>query len=733
VSLRRACALALLSLAGIAASARATSRGTELWACWPRSHLSLEATAELVVLADIATTVQVDGAFTTPVRNVGPGAPLVIPIPDTLRLAAARTVLAGGFRVRSLSASAPISALLRVPRQAEASDDIARLVPTAELGTTYLVSAYQATLPNEPSYYAVIATQAATTVRAEVPCAGTTDVVVLGAGDVYQVFCGWRDTPADVTGALVTSDKPVAVLAGCADAYVPSNYLSGDFVVEAMRPVPAWGTDFDVTPLPKGPFAIPGAYDLLRIVASGTGIVDLDDGVTVTPVFLPAAGAFVDVQVTRALNVRSVLPIAAHVFACGWEMTDLGDPFMAEVPPRSEYATAFRSYVPPAYSLGSWAHLVVEGAAPPAVQWNGTPVTGFSPAPGGAVWARVDLGYAAGEHLFVADRPMHVLAYGYNDLYEPDPTLGTTPGSYGYPAADAVPICQSFAIIDAPGSACVGQTLALDAGASSIIGCPNLEFRWRADGALLPGCDVFVPDATCDVVFGGDTLYQVEIRCALDFSCTGGTGVVVTEEPPPPVLVGPDPAIVCAGGELTLDVSTGFVRYEWTSVPPDPGVTPGASSFNTYVVTPDVPTTYTVTATDVRGCPATGSVDVQVIPDPLPPPVDASLRVTKQGSDVHLRWRDIPGADVSGYDVVNLECMQRDVWRRCSGRLPDPVTIQASPAVALAVAVGVEATVHAGALDLGELIYYKVRGLSPCNARPGPTCNGWPRQLPPCP
>ena len=64
-----------------------TGRGQEFWACWPRSHLSLETSAEVIVMADEATTAEIDGAFSAGPFAVAPGSPWVVALPDTLRMA----------------------------------------------------------------------------------------------------------------------------------------------------------------------------------------------------------------------------------------------------------------------------------------------------------------------------------------------------------------------------------------------------------------------------------------------------------------------------------------------------------------------------------------------------------------------------------------------------------------------------------------------------------------------
>ena len=340
----------------------------------------------------------------------------------------------------------------------------------------------------------------------------------------------------------------------------------------------------------------------------------------------------------------------------------------------------------------------------------------------------------AGEHVVSSDTLVSAIVHGYNDEYRPQPGLGRVPGSYAYPAADAAPPCLIFPRALAPSSSCAGRSISFTNDGTSGSGCTSFLYRWLKDGVPLSGCDVWATDPACTTTFTAEATYTLEVSCATNPSCIATLPLLVLNQPAPRQMLLPDPAVVCPGDPLPIEAEIGFVAYLWTSIPPDPGVTPSGGSLNTLLASPDVDTVYTLVAADARGCTSIASLAVTVLPDPLPPPVDASVRVVRDATNgVRLTWADIPLADVGGYEVVFLECPIREYRASCSGRLPDPVTIQAAPLVGPAVAVGVQEIVQGDALLRGDLIFYKIRGLSPCTRTDGPTCNGWPFQLPPCP
>lgn len=268
------------------------------------------------------------------------------------------------------------------------------------------------------------------------------------------------------------------------------------------------------------------------------------------------------------------------------------------------------------------------------------------------------------------------------------------------------------------------------------------------------------PAAFDDVLLPTHSVFDIEIgpppgtppgdyRFTLDVVCDGRVvaqqQVAIHVGPCSIFAVAPEDVEACEGAPLELDGSgslatgcDGRVRYQWRRGgavvrpwDPDPGYsgsTPaGASTF-----------TLEIACFDDPACTAasTAEVAVSALPDPLPPPLGATLRVAKaETRDVRVTWSDLSGGPdlVSAYEALALD---RDV-----DGAPEPARMDAATGLGQ-VPAGTERLEHAGALEMPcplgagmspcRLLFYKVRATSPCSASPGPTCNGFPGQEP-CP
>jgi len=348
--------------------------------------------------------------------------------------------------------------------------------------------------------------------------------------------------------------------------------------------------------------------------------------------------------------------------------------------------------------------------------------------PGGIYsWTVVDLGLFTGTRLVTGAAPVGVLVYGFNDAYAPDPDLGRVPGSYGYPSSDAEPFCR----IDVPGEvqaqACPGEPFLLEDPGVTAVGCAVVEYRWLENGSPIPGCG-FSPDPGCEIVYTGPADYVFEARCADNpTDCAPGTTLVqVTDMPPEGLEILPDPAQVCLGQTIQIQTTAGFGRYEWTSIPDDPGVTPQTTAVPRLTVSPEVDTTYSVQAVGGIGCLGTASRFVEVLPDPVPPATGNTLFVARTGvvRDLELTWTDLPDP-VSGYEPAAHRCSARP----CA-QPPAPALMEGLPPAGPAVGPGAQTLTMA--TPTGSLAYIKLRALSPCASVPGPACDGFPAQVP-CP
>jgi hypothetical protein len=162
----------------------------------------------------------------------------------------------------------------------------------------------------------------------------------------------------------------------------------------------------------------------------------------------------------------------------------------------------------------------------------------------------------------------------------------------------------------------------------------------------------------------------------------------------------------------------------WTTDPP--GAPGDGASGASIGVSPPGATTYTASVVDAAACTGQAVAVVDVLPDPVPPPVDASLRVRREGArGLRFSWLDLTGT-WGGYHVLALPAALGPPW-------PD-VLDGLVPAVVATATPGAQAAVDADALDDGSwLTFLKVRATSPCRLRPGTACNGFLHQLPPCP
>jgi hypothetical protein len=211
-------------------------------------------------------------------------------------------------------------------------------LPTAMLGTDYLILSYQ----NSVSWYdpehviggtqfAVVASEDATTVTVtpsvavDSRLAGVPYPVVLQKGETYRLIN--NDGPdADFTGTTVTADKPIAVFAGHMCALVPPGVAAADHLVEQLPPVNTWGRHFVTLPLAG---RIGG--DTFRILAAtnGTGVA-INGKIAATL----DRGQFLEQLIDCPAEILASKPVLVAQYANGTEFDDApGDPFMMLIPP----------------------------------------------------------------------------------------------------------------------------------------------------------------------------------------------------------------------------------------------------------------------------------------------------------------------------------------------------------------------------------------------------------------
>jgi hypothetical protein len=402
---------------------QAAHSGTEFWLAFPDAFFD---GAELYIQSDSAASFTVAIAGTTPsfssTGTVSPGAPATVVLPLDAEITTNQVAENKGIHVTS---SGPISVKFRSPVPASAADDAYLGLPTSTLGKEYIALGYQERSGVfAPSEFVVLATENNAMVTLTPSCAsisdtaaGSTVSITLNQGQAYQYQCG---NSGDVTGTIITSDKPVAVFAGSRCSDVPPGTGFCDYLVEEMFPISMWGNDYLTFPLNNG------TDDILRILASQDGtLVTIDDGVSPQNTTLNRS-QFFDITTGKATHITGTHPILVAQFGRGALASPINtdrDPLEMLIIPTNLFLNNHRFFTPPGYSPNFiniiapiTSSVVIDGGASPEMVLL----------PGGA-FQGVAYSVTTGEHTVTASEPIAVYSYGFRAT-----------GSYGYPAGLAL-------------------------------------------------------------------------------------------------------------------------------------------------------------------------------------------------------------------------------------------------------------------------------------------------------
>lgn len=309
-----------------------TSMGTDFYVTIP-DHLCASKPAlcnnvpvanKLIVAAATATTGEVTFKGVVTPFTVAAGSQTMITLDPAAVLTSNEMIEAKGVHVTAL---APVS--VHVVSESATSADGYLAFPTATLGVNYYVMSY-ASARYAGSEFAVLATQNNTTVNITPAAAGATRpagvafTLTLNSGQTYQLA---NPAGGDMTGTIISADKPVAVFGAHRCAEVPSNVGYCDYLVEQIPDVTIWGKTHHTVP-----FSGRARYSV-RVLAS-------QDGTTFTtaPAGLVStlnAGQFADITLTSAGEFVASKPVLVAQFVRSYadDTAAQGDPSMVLVTP----------------------------------------------------------------------------------------------------------------------------------------------------------------------------------------------------------------------------------------------------------------------------------------------------------------------------------------------------------------------------------------------------------------
>lgn len=406
-----------------------TSIGTDFYLTLPDnlyvSGLNLTpVTNKLIIAAADATTGAVTFNGVTTPFSVAAHGQTVLTLDPAVVLTSNEVVEPKGVHVATL---APVSA--HMVSQTTVSADGYMALPTPGLGTQYYVMSAASARYNG-SEFAIVATQDNTTINITPSAAvltrlaGIAFTVVMNRGETYQIV---NPTFADMTGTLITSDKPVAVFGGHRCADIPSGTGYCDYLVEQLPSVSIWGRTHHTVP-----FSGRARYTV-RVLAA-------QDGTTFTT--LPAnligtlnAGQFADVVLTGAAEIVSSNPVLVAQFMHGYadDTAAKGDPSMVMVTPAETGMTqaTFGIHGLPGTTT-VFMNVVTETAALANLTLDNVAVNpaNFTAVAGSSLYSVATLSVTPGAHTLLGPAKFSATVYDYG--------IASDAVSYAYPVASVL-------------------------------------------------------------------------------------------------------------------------------------------------------------------------------------------------------------------------------------------------------------------------------------------------------
>ena len=233
---------------------------------------------------------------------------IALPWVNELTKSAAASILVkdGAYRLRSNN---PVTVYQYNPIKATTTNDASVLLPVNTWTGNYLVASWDFWPSfNYPGFYAVVARADGTKVTITPSATGNkvragggvaadgNGVVMLDDGDVLEVV----NSAADLTGTIITADKPVQVFGGHECTNVPLNVTACDHLEESMFPIETLAKEYLVVPPVQVPNDQLEKAQMVRVIASEantTLVFDPDQPVNKN---LAKAGDFVQIPTTTA-------------------------------------------------------------------------------------------------------------------------------------------------------------------------------------------------------------------------------------------------------------------------------------------------------------------------------------------------------------------------------------------------------------------------------------------------
>lgn len=424
-----------------------TNKGTDFWLAFPGNYAPDPANQPKITLCIVGPVgtiglVTIPGPpllfstnFTIMPPAVGTAGRFTVTLPSDADLAdVSDQVVAKGVH---LTASAEVAVFGM--NYVEFTSDSFLALPKPMWGKEYVVLGYtnvQDTVTGlNGSQFAMVAGEAATlvTITPSVTtgshAGGVPYNIALQQGEAYQL----RNTNAgaDLSGTIITANKPIAVFGGhpCANIQSSTTFFCNT-LVEQLLPVTLWGTEFATVPL-----ASRDSYTV-RVVAAQNNTLVKTNGI---PAVTLNRGQWFERVVAGPALVTANNPVfvAQYSPSSDWDDNVNADPFMVTVPPVTLFGTTHMFCVPAngfpsnfvnvvvnGTSLANLANVLLDGFAIS----NPSVVLNTYPNIGGGNMSGMQVKVTPGVHRLSSSSPFTAMAYGYDKYNAYAHPVGMGPG-----------------------------------------------------------------------------------------------------------------------------------------------------------------------------------------------------------------------------------------------------------------------------------------------------------------
>jgi len=413
-----------ISDAGIISLEAGTSAGREFIVLFQPNFNNANNSLTLFISAESQTTgeVQIPGlGFISPF-NVTPGTVTEVEIPGDAVVTVNDDIENKGIVVTALD-DINVYGLNEVAFTTDAFVGL----PVETFGTSFLPLGWPDGR-NGASQFAVVASQDNTTVTitpsvdAGQRTAGEAFDITLNRNEVYQLQT--NGTGDDLTGTVITADRPVGLFAGNSCANIPDDGFNFcDTVVQQIPPVPTWGQRIFTLPLQT---RMDG--DTFRILAAEDETAVTIAGPEEPESFMLNAGEAAQrlLEGTNEISADKPILVAQYANSSGFDNT-LGDPFMIILPPFEQFLDSYTFATPGATFETNFVNIIcrtedaeneevfLDGTAIPADMFQSVGDSGFS-------CTKQSIGM--GSHTVTSTEPCGIYVYGFAE----DNSYGYTGG-----------------------------------------------------------------------------------------------------------------------------------------------------------------------------------------------------------------------------------------------------------------------------------------------------------------